>query len=54
MKIWSVIYWDDGEEPVVSLFNNEESANQCYKYFKTCHKGCCIDECDVFSEFFVT
>ena len=50
-KAWSVIYWDKGEEPVVTLFDNEEAANNCYKYFKLHHDGCCIDECSIFSNF---
>ena len=32
-EVWSVIYWDNGEEPIISLFDNEEAARKCYEYF---------------------
>ena len=50
-EAWSVIYWDEGEEPIISLFDNEEAARKCYEYFKTNHDGCCIDKCNIFSDF---
>ena len=53
-EIWSVVYWDDGEEPVTTLFDNEESAKRCYTYFKMYHDGCCIDKCSIFSNFLIT
>lgn len=43
-KIWVVTYWDKGEEPVVTVFNNRKAAENCYKAFKDSHDGCCIDE----------
>jgi len=52
--VWIVTYWDNGDEPVVSPFNNEDAARKCYEYFKTCHDGCCIDKCDIFSNFSLT
>lgn len=50
-SIWIVTYWDIDSEPVVTAFNNEEAANKCYKYFKQCHDGCCLDECSICSTF---
>ena len=52
-EAWSVIYWDEGEEPVISLFDNEEAARKCYEYFKLNRDGCCIDECNIYSDFLV-
>ena len=52
-EVWSVIYWDEGEEPIISLFDNEEAARKCYEYFKPNHDGCCIDKCSIFSNFLV-
>lgn len=46
-EVWSVIYWDKDEEPIISLFNNEEAARKCYEN----HNGCCIDKCNIFSNF---
>ena len=49
--IWIVTYWDLGQEPVVTAFNNRENAEKCWLYFKDSHDGCCLDECNVFSTF---
>lgn len=50
--IWIVTYWDfDSSEPVVTAFNNEETANKCYKYFKNCHSFCYLDKCPIYSRF---
>lgn len=53
-EAWSVVYWDNGKEPVITLFDNEESARNCYDYFKLHHDGCCIDKCNIFSKFSLT
>ena len=49
--IWIVTYWDFGNDPVVTAFNNEETANRCYKYFKKHHELCCLDKCPIYSHF---
>lgn len=52
-KVWIVTYWDDNEEPVVTPFDNPESAQRCCNYFKKEHDGCCVDECEVYGSFIV-
>ena len=49
--VWIVTYWDFGQEPVVTPFNNRKNAEKCWAYFKEIHDGCCLDECEVFSKF---
>ena len=49
--VWIVTYWDHGQEPVVTPFNNRENAEECWRYFKDSHDGCCLDECKVLSTF---
>ena len=56
-KIWVVIYYNkgcspfcEGGSPVTMLFNNEESAYQCYKYFLGEYDYVDVDECEVYSE----
>ena len=52
--VWIVTYWDDDEEPTVTVFDNEEAARSCYEYFKSHvnqHKGCCIDKEDICCKF---
>ena len=51
MNVWVVTYWDKNEEPVLTAFNNKETAERCYEYFKKGHDGCCIDELPVYSHF---
>lgn len=53
-EVYCVTYWDDSEEPVVTIFDNEEAANKCYDYFKMHHEGCCIDSCEIYSSFSIT
>lgn len=51
-KIWVVTYYDIGEkEPVVTCFNNKESAVKYYEYILGGHDVVSIDECEVYSEF---
>ena len=50
-SVWIVTYWDKGDEPVVTPFDNQEAATKCYEYFKTIHDGCCLDECTIFHKF---
>jgi len=49
--VWIVTYWDFDQEPVVTPFNNRENTEKCWAYFKEIHDGCCLDECEVFSNF---
>ncbi len=50
-KIWVVTYWDKGEEPIVTVFNNRKAAEYCYKAFKDSHVECCIDETMLYHSF---
>ena len=56
-KIWVVIYYNkdcsplyEGGSPVRILFDNEESAYQCYEYFLGKYNYVDVDECKVYSE----
>ena len=56
---WCVSYICDnyGEEQIVTLFDNEESAEKMYKYYenikcKNGYRNVCIDKCEVFSKFY--
>lgn len=58
LHIWVVTYWESfltgpTDEPVVSVFDNEEAAQKCYKYFKQQYSGCCIDKAPIYHEFFL-
>lgn len=53
-KVWVVTYRDRCEEPVVTLFDNEDAAKDCYKEFKKEHWGAWIDEAPVYSKFTVS
>ena len=51
MKIWIVTYWDEGDEPIVTAFDNKIAADYCYRAFRDCHDGCCIDETHLYHSF---
>lgn len=55
-SVWVVTYWDGEEEPIVTVFNNEFSANKYLDYIQNekKHDGYCIDECPVYQLFNVT
>ena len=53
-KIWVVTYYDipyGEQEPVVTCFNNKESAVKYYKYILGGYDVVSIDECEVYTEF---
>lgn len=50
-KVFVVTYWDNGVEPVVTVFDNQENAEKCYSFFKGKHDGCCVDEVPVYKHF---
>lgn len=53
--VWVVTYQDfDNLGPVITVFNNEVVANDCYDYFKKCHNACGIYKCPIYSIFKVT
>ena len=50
-KVFIVTYWDNGLEPVVTVFDNQENAEKCYSFFVKRHSGCCIDEVPIYKHF---
>ena len=50
-NVYIVTYWDNGVEPVVTAFDNQENAEKCYSFFIKRHDGCCIDEVPIYSHF---
>ena len=50
-NVYVVTYWDNGLEPVVTVFDNQENAEKCYSFFVNRHSGCCVDEVPVYSNF---
>ena len=51
-SIFVVTYRDSNyDEPVVTLFDNEDAANECYKHFKTIHAAAWLDTCQLYSKF---
>jgi hypothetical protein len=51
MDIYIVTYWDNGQEPIITVFNDKEAADNCYDYFKDKHDHICIDKSQVYSTF---
>lgn len=49
--VFVVTYWDNGLEPVVTVFDNRENAEKCYSFFIKRHSGCCVDEVPVYKHF---
>lgn len=54
-KVWVVSYYNEGEAPVVTVFDNEDAAVKCYNAFLTFgkHKKVDCDECSVYKTFTV-
>lgn len=52
-KVWVVSYYDEGEAPVVTVFDNEVAAVKCYNAFLTYghHKKVDCDECQIYKTF---
>lgn len=53
MTIYIVTYWDKGKEPVVTVFDNRDAAESCYRAFRDSYDGCCIDESTLYHSFLV-
>ena len=43
-SIYAVTYWNDNEEPVLTLFDNRDAAKSCWEYFGERHDHCIIDK----------
>lgn len=54
MKIWIISYYDVGDDPVVTPFDNKDAATKCYEHFIGEHDRVNIDECEVYSSFIVS
>lgn len=53
--VYVVTYQDrDSDEPVVTIFDNEASANDCARYMKTYHNRCYTEPVPVYSKFSVS
>lgn len=52
-SVWAVTYYDDGEEPVVTVFDNKEAAMACYSCFIGEHDVVNVDEAPVCHSFTV-
>lgn len=51
--VWIVTYIDNGDEPVVTPFDNKKAAYKCYEYMLGEHDYVGLDACSVFSSFTV-
>lgn len=49
--VWVVTYYDIGDDPVVTVFNNKLAAIKCYKYFLGEHDKVNIDKTPVYKSF---
>lgn len=49
--VWVVTTWEDGEEPIISVFDNEDTARRYRDYCERSGKNNCIDEAPVFKHF---
>lgn len=52
-NIWVVSYYDMGEDPVVTVFENKLAALRCYEYFLGEHDRVNIDEAPIYQSFIV-
>lgn len=50
-SIFVVTYWNTGEEPTVTAFDNQEAAKACFNYFNDIDVNCCLDETHLYSTF---
>lgn len=51
--VFAVTYYDDGEDPVVTLFDNEPAARKCFDYFCGEHDRVNIDAAPIFTAFII-
>ena len=50
-SIFVVAYWNAGDEPTVTVFNNREAAKACFNYFNDIYANCCLDETYLYNTF---
>ena len=51
-NVWIVSWYNYGEPPVVTAFDNQKAAEK-YRDYESCqdHEKVCLDECPVYSSF---
>lgn len=47
--VYVVTYVTDNEEPVITVFDNEENARLCFNHFEQVHKKVYMDHAPVYS-----
>lgn len=47
--VYVVTYVDENEEPVITVFDNEENARLCFNHFEQIHQKVYIDHAPVYS-----
>lgn len=52
--VYVVTLWNNGEEPVVTVFSDEDAARAYMAFCKNNYDGACVDECPVYSKFIVS
>lgn len=52
-NVWVVSYWNAGEEPVFTVFSNEESARKYFDFNCTRFDKVAIDEAPVYGKFLI-
>ena len=52
-QLFVVAYWNTGEEPTITIFDNRKAAKACFNYFKDIYINCCLDETYLYSTFSV-
>ena len=50
-KVWVVTYCNNGDEPVVTVFDNEGAAKYMYSVFIGAYDKVCIDQVAVYHAF---
>ena len=50
--VYVVTYVDDNEEPVITIFDNEENARLCFNHFEQIHQKVYIDHAPIYNVFY--
>lgn len=52
-SVWVVTYQNVGEYPVVTAFDNDKAAYDCYEYFRSKYDRVIINEVPIYKDFIV-
>lgn len=52
-SVWIVSYYDSGEDPVVTSFDNKDAAMRCYEHFVGEHEKVDVDEVPIYHSFVI-